>query len=308
MPGAPSRLRRAGGRDVGEEVMAMSRFVVGVDGSDRARDALQWALAHAGPDDRIEAVHVWDVPVIAGYEGAIAVDPAEMEAAAAQFVGDLAASCADARVTAMTVRGNAGRALVEAAEGADMLVIGHNGDGRMSLLGSVAQFVVHHTTIPVVLERGQRTGPARHVVVGVDDHDLDARDARGSRGNESVRALRWAYDLPAIEVIDVVHAWFAPAVAAGLYADAGADMARQDAEAVAVIQRVVDAAGPLPSGVTLRQTPERGTPGFALVEASRSADLVVVGSRGRGGIVELLLGSTSTDVVANSHCPVAVIH
>jgi nucleotide-binding universal stress UspA family protein len=170
--------------------MAMSRFVVGVDGSDRARDALQWALAHAGPDDRIEAVHVWDVPVIAGYEGAIAVDPAEMEAAAAQFVGDLAASCADPRVTAMTVRGNAGRALVEAAEGADMLVIGHNGDGRMSLLGSVAQFVVHHTTIPVVLERGQRTGPARHVVVGVDDHDLDARDARGSRGNESVRALR----------------------------------------------------------------------------------------------------------------------
>jgi nucleotide-binding universal stress UspA family protein len=60
--------------------------------------------------------------------------------------------------------------------------------------------------------------------------------------------------------------------------------------------------------VTLRERPERGTPGFALVEASRSCDLVVVGSRGRGGIIGLLLGSTSTDVVANSHCPVAVIH
>jgi nucleotide-binding universal stress UspA family protein len=312
MPGAPSRLRRAGGRDVAEEVIqmgtSMGRFVVGIDGSTRAREALQWALSHAGPDHRIEAVHVWDVPVIAGYEGAIAVDPGEIEAAAAQFVADVVAACADARVVAMTARGSPGRALVEAAEGADVLVIGHNGDGRMSMLGSVAQHVLHHTATPVVLARGERTGPARHVVVGVDDHDLGAGGHGGPPGNESVRALRWAYQLPAIEVVDVVHAWFAPAVAAGLYADAGADMARQDAEAVAVIQRVVEAAGSLPTGVTLRERPERGTPGFALVEASRSCDLVVVGSRGRGGIIGLLLGSTSTDVVANSHCPVAVIH
>jgi nucleotide-binding universal stress UspA family protein len=51
----------------------------------------------------------------------------------------------------------------------------------------------------------------------------------------------------------------------------------------------------------------RGTPGFALIEASRDVDMVVVGSRGRGGFKGLLLGSTSAEVASHSHAPVAVI-
>jgi nucleotide-binding universal stress UspA family protein len=46
---------------------------------------------------------------------------------------------------------------------------------------------------------------------------------------------------------------------------------------------------------------------FDLIEASRDADLVVVGSRGRPGLLELLAGSTSLEVTAHCHCPVAVL-
>ena len=61
------------------------------------------------------------------------------------------------------------------------------------------------------------------------------------------------------------------------------------------------------AGVELIRMPMRGRPGYSLMEASAEADLVVVGSRGRGGFSELLLGSVSSEVAAHSHCPVAVI-
>ncbi|CAN3127461.1 universal stress protein [Mycobacterium sp. smrl_JER01] len=50
------------------------------------------------------------------------------------------------------------------------------------------------------------------------------------------------------------------------------------------------------------------TPTAALVEESRTAGMVVVGSRGRGGLARMMLGSTSTGLVHRAHCPVVVVH
>jgi nucleotide-binding universal stress UspA family protein len=286
------------------------RVVVGVDGSQDARDALAWAVANAAADDRIEAVHAWELPLMAGYEAAVVVDPAEIEQAADRFVGELVEELGDPRVVGVLARGTAGHALVEHAQQApvaDLVVVGHQGEGKMALIGSVANHVAHHAAMPVVVVRGDRVGRATRLVVGVDDHDLDDTDGGGA-DNESVRALRWAYTRAGVEQIDVLHAWFAPAVAAGLFASAGADMDERDAAGAATISRVMEAAGPVPSGVTVRQVVERGTPGFALIEASRGTDLLVVGSRRRNSLVGFVLGSTCTDVLADSHAPVAVIH
>ena len=80
-----------------------------------------------------------------------------------------------------------------------------------------------------------------------------------------------------------------------------------DAASDAVIDHVIAAAGPIPEGVAVGREVLRGTPGFALIEASRDADLVTVGSRGRGTLRGLLLGSTSAEVASYGHCPVAVV-
>lgn len=289
----------------------MSRIVVGVDASEEARDALSWALRQAGDADQVVAVHAWDIPLVAGYEMAVAIDPTEIEAGARGFLTRMVDEVDDERVVAHLTQGHPGRSLAEVAadaaeEAPSMVVVGHRGSGKASMiLGSTANYVIHHTEHPVVIIRGDRMDPPRNVVVGVDDHGIAAGDDCGE--NASVRALRFAFGLRNVEQIAVVHAWFAPGVAAGLYAGAGADIEKMDAEATTVIEHVLACAGPPPAGVEVSMVPERGTAGFALVEASRQADLVVVGSRGRGGFMGLILGSTSLEVAAHSHAPVAIV-
>jgi len=288
-------------------------LVVGADWSTESQRGIQWACALAGPDDRIVLVHAWQMPVVAGYDMVLAVDPAELTSSATEALDELVAQIDDPRVVPVVRQGHAGRALIEQAdvEGAAMIVMGHTGNSRVGMmLGSTANYVVHHTKRPVVIVRGwmmaedaEVTAP-RSVVVGVDDQDLDNPD---SKDNPSVRAVQLAYALPGIERIRVVHAWFLPSLAIGVHAEIAAETEKMDAAAQAEIDHVLAAAGPPPDGVELVSEPVRGTPSFAMIEESRDADLVILGSRGHGGFSELLLGSTTAEVSAHSHCPVAVV-
>jgi nucleotide-binding universal stress UspA family protein len=278
-------------------------FVVGVDASEDADRALQWARDAAGPDDRIVAVHAWDLATLVGIDTATTVPAVELGDLAKQGLTEMVERQDDHRIEGVTHQGHAGRAIVEEAErhGADAVVVGHRGSGRASLiLGSTANHVIHHTDLPVVVVRGDQHAPPEHVVIGTDD-DLD------DGGGVSVRALRWAYGLAGVRIIDVAHSWFVPSVAAGRFSNPGADFAEHDQAAVAIAQRVIDTAGEAPEGVAVRARPLNGTPEFALIEASRDADLVVVGSRGRGGFAGLILGSTSLDLASHGHCPIAIL-
>ncbi len=170
------------------------------------------------------------------------------------------------------------------------------------MLGSTASYVLHHAACPVVVARGDRIESARRVVVGVDDHDVGSGE-----DNKSVRALRWAYALPHVEQVRVIHAWSFPTLTADVPEVTALVPEEMDAAAAFVIESVVAAAGDPPSGVEVVQDVHRDTGSGALVEASVESDLVVVGSRGRGGLAGLLLGSTSLRVASQSHVPVAVI-
>ena len=79
---------------------------------------------------------------------------------------------------------------------------------------------------------------------------------------------------------------------------------QQAAEEMAV--KVASQLGePQPASVTVRAS--NGFPSKELIDASRDADLLVVGSRGAGGFARLMIGSTSDQVVHHAHCPVVVV-
>ncbi len=281
-------------------------FVVGVDASPESNEALDWARRLAAPEDRIVVVHAWEVPLVTGYDMVVTIDPSEIEQLSMQGLSELVGRVDDDRLEPVTHQGHAGRGLVAKADEfeAAAIVIGHRGHSRVAMmLGSTANYVLHHTTRPVVIVRGDHGEVPKRVVVGVDDHDIDEPGVE----NESSRAVRWAYSLPGVEEVRVVHAWFLPALAVGMFATVAAELDTMDDAAQAVVDRVLESAGPPPENVKVVGEAVRGTPGFALIEASRDADLVVVGSRGRGGFKGLLLGSTSAEVASHSHSPVAVI-
>jgi nucleotide-binding universal stress UspA family protein len=289
----------------------MTTYLIGIDASEHSRDALRWALAVATPADPVVAVHAWALPVATGYEGAVAIDPAQAEASAQDFVRAVVAELGPGRVDGRVAEGAAGRALVDAVDalGSDdvVVVVGHGGSGKASLLlGSTAQHVVHHAAAPVVVVRGDLRIPVRRIVVG-----LDGFDEHQVPDDRSMVALRWALRLPAVAQVHVAHADFVPAVAAGPVREPGLEsdqeIAEDDSRLRHAIQRATDGTGVAPNGAEVVPVVAAGTGGFALIEASRDADLVVVGTRGRPGLVELILGSTTLEVLAHSHCPVAVV-
>jgi nucleotide-binding universal stress UspA family protein len=279
-------------------------YVVGVDASDEGGQALEWTRAAAGADDVIVAVHAWDLPTMVGLDTLTMIPVDDMAEVAERGLTELVDRIDDRRIVPLVSQGHAGRSIEQAADerGADVIVVGHQGSGRASVvLGSTANHVIHHTERPVVVVRGDHAPEPNLIVIGVDDHDLD-----DDSENESVRAVRFAATMWPTARLDVVHSWFVPSVVAGRFSNPGADFEDMDADAIAVAQRVIDAAG-LDDSSRVTARPVNGTPEFALIEESVDADLVVVGSRGRGGFRGLLLGSTSLDLASHSHSPVAIV-
>jgi nucleotide-binding universal stress UspA family protein len=137
----------------------------------------------------------------------------------------------------------------------------------------------------------------RRIAVGVD----------GSEG--SLAALAWALDEARIRgaEVDAVLAYTTDLA----WIDVGSDAAALFVERAAISARDalhgILASLPDPSPVVVRPLVVEGAPAAALAEVARTAELLVVGARGRGGFTGLLLGSVSQRCAENAPCPVVVI-
>ena len=161
-------LERGFGRSPTREDPGMAgRIVVGVDGTEESAAALRWAMEEAAlREAEVEAVHAWSYTPLAapadaglvplgwteGTEAVVAVREAAERVVREQVRG-IAGD--DGRISITVVQGEAAHALIEAAEGADLLVVGNRGRGAFAqaLFGSTSARVSDKAHCPVVVVR-----------------------------------------------------------------------------------------------------------------------------------------------------------
>jgi nucleotide-binding universal stress UspA family protein len=136
-----------------------ARIVVGVDGSEGSKHALRWAARQAGYTGAVlEVIAAWNYPATYGW---VPVPPEDY--ALADFteksldgaIEEVLGTDAPASLRRRVVQGHPAEVLVEASQGAELLVVGSRGYGGFAdaLLGSVSTYAVHHAHGPVTVIR-----------------------------------------------------------------------------------------------------------------------------------------------------------
>jgi nucleotide-binding universal stress UspA family protein len=281
-------------------------IVVGIDATAGSEEALRWALEDA-------ATHREPVRLVCAYRRTMGYDPMLIwsglpqpeleysrtvaEDVVAQAIAQAAERDASVDVQGEAIDGNPVPVLVEESHHASLLVLGsrHRSAVGASMLGSVSAGVAARSACPVVVLGGPAALASERpaVVVGVDGAEesellLAFAFDHASRHRVPLRALMvWHPDLLA------TMQWRAEPVV--------------PKRAELWLSEALAGWGEKYPDVEVHGAVIRAHPATALTEWASSAQLLVVGSRGRNALVGTLLGSVSQAVLHHATCPVAVI-
>ena len=271
-------------------------IAVGIDGSDASRGASRWAadLAHV-TNARIRLVHALQQHLSHADTDREKSD-SENRVAGRRLLRSARAEIhgidPDVVVDSILSGSPIARFLGSVSQTADLAVIGGHRSGPLSdvLFGYKATRIVAESECPVVVWRPHSAAASRRpaVVVGVDDSE------------SCTRAIDGAF-------------WFAhtlglPLTAIHLDSHHRGPNAGHDRPPLDRLEKRIAPAASRFTDVTVHLHCIESSAEHALVRASASAQLVVVGSRGLGPITGPLLGSIGQSLVHSSHCPVLVVH
>ncbi|NUR07640.1 MAG: universal stress protein [Nocardioidaceae bacterium] len=286
------------------------RIVVGVDGSEQSGGALEWAVARARlGGERLELVNAYHLTPdldFYGFHSLGASQPVDwliefsehvLDAAAAR-VGELAP---DLTCTLTSTMGHPAHVLAAVSEGADAVVVGRRGLGAAAsaLMGSVSNRLTTQAKCPLVVVGDGAFPTSGPVVVGVDDSAFGTNALRYALAEAAVRST----SVRAVAAYDVMHQAFR----------ADPELVTQvrrevEAETADVLARTLEAVqGRDGTSVSVDQVLVEGPAADALLGNADDAQLVVVGTHGKGLVRRVLLGSVSRQVLNDTDRPVAVV-
>jgi nucleotide-binding universal stress UspA family protein len=267
------------------------KYIIGVDGSEQSRVALDWGLRRAAQTGaHVELLHVADDSFLSesvaflseAQQASEQMLEAEREyAIAAGFTGV---------ITGTAVVGHPIAAVEEASQHADLVVLGAHAGSRLagSFFGTRAVKIAAVAHCPVAVVPFEVEGiPRPGVVVGIDGSDAAKKALAFAAEEASARAV------PLI----AVYAWMPPLTPGleYLWSEELVDTQRTAAEEAIAIG-TAGFAERYPDLVIERKIVQ-APPVAALLQAAEAADTIIVGSRGRGGLSRLLLGSVSHGVI-----------
>lgn len=290
--------------------MALTRHtpvVAGVDGSTVGLQAARWAVRDAqlrGLDLLLVGVDTL-MTAMAGTIGGGAMPQSLFDAAKAdnervlrEAADDVAGLAPDVEVITQARMGNAAAELIECSRAARLLVVGTRGHGEVTglLVGSVARALVGHahSSVLVVGEEDVDSSALRlgNVVVGIDGSAPGERALKEGFAEAEARQT-------ALKAVHSPHG-----------ATRAAKVSEQDDEARSAAENFLDEhVGPwqeIHPDVPVQKIVGDEPPAQSLGHHGRDAQMLVVGSRGRGGFAGLLLGSVSHALLHTAPCPLMV--
>jgi len=283
--------------------MRTNAVIVGTDGTESSKTAVRWAAREAQRRNLpLRVIHAFDWE---WREARYDVSQEFLDISRKQAEGITATSVYEARMVASRLEidgdpvvGHAAARLLADDGDAALMVLGSRGRGGFAglLLGSVSQRVATHASCPVVVIRGRgdAEGP---VVVGVDDSAMadlvleTAFDQASARGGALtvVRAF-----------LPVLPLWLSNVRAADVQTPGQDEIERARLE-----EQLAPWRDKFP-GIRVEVVLTHDSIAGALVEASKHAQLVVVGSRGHGVVAGTLLGSAGLQLLQHADCPVYI--
>lgn len=307
-----------------------TKVVAGYDSSAESKLAVEWAAAVAnrrGRPLRIVSATGVDPTNVAAYRAGVAVgsrqsahDEAQEGAARAR------AAVPGIDVEAKGVEQGSVAALVEESKGAELLVVGNRGRGRLrgALLGSSAFSVAIHAECPVAVVRGSLRplpSPKYPIVVATDGspYSRAAVLEAGRLASETDATLKivTAYDAPSGAMWLVAD--YPDGLADGPDADEwdaageidpdldGTGIQQRRAAAAGYVKRAAQAVAAAHPDVRIEVIVAPGRAERVILDVAENASLIAVGARGRGDFASLLLGSVSRDVIQHADCTVYVV-
>ncbi|MCV7077570.1 universal stress protein [Mycobacterium szulgai] len=282
-------------------------ILVGVDGSAESDAAVIWAAREAAmrrlPITLMHAV----APVVVGWPvGRLYDEMPQWQKDAAQQAIDRARNALTAglgeseapEVRTEMIYADVVPTLIDASKHASMIVAGSQGMGALGrmLMGSMTTALLQHAHCPVAVIHSDENAdvePNAPVLVGID----------GSPASDAATAL--AFDEASHRGVEVValHAWSD----VGVFPILGMDWRDRESQGEEVLSERLAGWQEQYPDVRVQRSLVCDRPAHWLLEASERAQLVVIGSHGRGGFPGMLLGSVSSAVAHSVKVPLIVV-